>query len=40
MSDWKEQRVCVKFCFALPKPAKETHEMLKQAFQEDAMLKT
>lgn len=40
MSDLKEQRICVKFCFKLGKTAKETQEMLKEAFGDDAMGKS
>jgi hypothetical protein len=37
MADLKEQRICVKFCFALGRTASETHEMLKTAFGDNAM---
>jgi hypothetical protein len=37
MAGLKEQRICVKFCFKLGKTASETHEMLKGAFDDNAM---
>jgi hypothetical protein len=40
MVDVKEQRVCVKFCFKLGKSAAQTHQMLKQAFGNDALGQT
>ena len=40
MADNKEQRVCVKFCFLLGKPAAETVLMLQEAFKEEASSKT
>ena len=33
----KEQKTCVKFCFKLNKTAAETHQMLKEAFDEQAL---
>ena len=36
MVDVKEQRICIKFCFKLNKTAAETHQMLKEAFGEQA----
>ena len=33
----KEQRICIKFCFKLNKTAAETHQMLKEAFDEQAL---
>lgn len=36
MSDLKEQRISVTFCFKLEKRQKETHKMLKEAFGNDA----
>jgi hypothetical protein len=40
MADLKEQRICMKFCFALGRTASETHEMLKTAFGDNAMGRT
>jgi hypothetical protein len=40
MADFKEQRICVKFCFKLRKTASETHGMLKTAFGDNAMGRT
>jgi len=37
MVDVKEQRICIKFCFKLNKTAAETHQMLKEAFGEQAL---
>jgi len=37
MVDVKEQRICIKFCFKLNKTAAETHQMLKEAFDEQAL---
>ena len=37
MADVKEQRICIKFCFKLNKTAAETHQMLKEAFGEQAL---
>jgi hypothetical protein len=37
MSDFKEQRICIKFCFKLKKTAVETHRMLVEAFGDNAM---
>jgi len=33
----KDQRICIKFCFKLHKIAAETHQMLKEAFGEQAL---
>jgi hypothetical protein len=38
MADLKEQCICVKFCFRLGKTVSETHEMLKTAFGDNAMV--
>jgi hypothetical protein len=38
MVDMKEQRVCIKFCSKLGKSAAKTHQMIKQAFGDDAGL--
>ena len=35
--DFKEQRICIKFCFNLKKTAAETHRMLQEAFGDNAM---
>jgi hypothetical protein len=40
VTDHKEQRVCVKFCFLLEKTAAETAVMLQQAFKDDAFGKS
>jgi hypothetical protein len=40
MVDVKEQRVCIKFCFKLGKSAAKTHQMIKQAFGDDALGQT
>jgi hypothetical protein len=37
MVDVKGQRVCIKFCFKLGKSAAKTHQMIKQAFGNDAL---
>jgi len=38
MADFKEQRICIKFCFNLKnKTAAETHRMLQEAFGDNAM---
>jgi len=37
MTDVKEQRICIKFCFKLNKTAAEAHRMLKEAFGEQAL---
>jgi hypothetical protein len=37
MADVKEQRICIKFCFKLGKMAVETHKMLKEAFDDNAL---
>jgi len=37
MADDKEQRISVKFCFKLNKTAAETHQILKEAFGEQAL---
>jgi len=33
----KEQIICIKFCFRINKTAAETHQMLKEAFGEQAL---
>jgi len=37
MTDFKEQRTCIKFCFNLKETAAETHRMLQEAFGDNAM---
>jgi len=37
MADFREQGVCIKFCFKLGKTATECYEMLNTAFGEQAM---
>jgi hypothetical protein len=37
MADVKEQRICITFCFKLGKITTETHEMLKEAFGDNAL---
>jgi len=37
MADVNEERICIKFCFKLNKTAGETHQMLKEAFGEQAL---
>jgi hypothetical protein len=37
MTDVKEQRICIKFCFKLSNTAAETHQMLKEAFGDHAL---
>ena len=37
MTDVKEQRVCIKFCFELGKLAAETHKMLKKTSAQGQM---
>jgi len=37
MADVKEQLICIKFCFMLNKTAAETHRMLKEALDEQAL---
>jgi len=37
MTDFKEQRICIKFCFNIEKTAAETHQMLQEAFGDNAM---
>jgi len=40
MTDVKEQRICIKFCFKLDKTAAETHRMLREAFGDNALSQT
>ena len=40
MTDRKEQRVCLKFCFLLKKTAVQAHEMLTEAYTDDVMSRT
>jgi hypothetical protein len=37
MTDFKKQKICIKFCFILKKTAAETHRMLQEAFGDNAM---
>ena len=37
MCESTEQRICIKFCFKIGKTAKETYQLLQQAYGEDAM---
>ena len=37
MADFKEQRICIKFCFRISKTAEETYEMLTKVFGDNAM---
>jgi len=37
MTDFKEQRICIKFCFNLKKTAAETHRMLLEALGDNAV---
>jgi len=37
MTDFKEQSICIKFCLNLKKTAAETHRMLQESFEENAM---
>jgi len=37
VTDFKEQRTCIKFCFILKKTAAETHRILQEAFGDNAM---
>lgn len=38
--DFHQQRVCVKFSFKLRKTISDTSEMLKQAFEDEAISRT
>jgi len=40
MCESTEQRICIKFCFKLGKPATETCQLLQQAYGEYAMGRT
>jgi len=40
MCESNEQRICITFCFKIRKPARETYQLLQQAFSEDAMGRT
>ena len=40
MCESTEQRICIKFCFKIGKPAMETYQLLQQAYGEDAMGRT
>jgi hypothetical protein len=36
----KEQRICIKFCIEVGKTAAETHNMLREAYGDDALNQT
>jgi len=40
MCESTEQSICIKFCFKIGKTAKETYQLLQQAYGEDAMGRT
>jgi hypothetical protein len=40
MARQREPRVCIKFCFKLGKTAAETHQILKQAFDDNSLGQT
>jgi hypothetical protein len=40
MKSVKKQRICVKFCFKVGKRAAETHDMLHEAYSNDALSQT
>jgi len=40
MCESTEQRICIKFCFEIGKPATETYQLLQKAYGEDAMGRT
>jgi len=40
MRESTEQRICIKFCFKIGKPATETYRLLQLAYGEDAMGRT
>ena len=40
MCESTEQRISIKFCFKIGKTATETHQLLQQAYGEDAMGRT
>jgi hypothetical protein len=40
MVDVKEQRVCIKFCLKLGKSLAKTHQIITQAFGDDALGQT
>jgi len=40
MCESTEQRICIKFCFKIGKPATENYQLLQQAYGEDAMGRT
>ena len=37
MTDFKEQRICIKFCFNIKKNTAETHRVLQEAFGDNAI---
>jgi len=40
MCESNQQRICIKFCFKIGKPATETYQLLHQGYGEDAMGRT
>ena len=40
MYESTEQRICIKYCFKIGKPAIETYQLLQQAYGEGAMGRT
>ena len=40
MCESTEQRICIKFCFNIGKPAIQTYQLLQQAYGKDAMGRT
>ena len=40
MYESTEQRICIKYCFKIGKPATETYQLLQQAYDEGAMGRT
>jgi len=36
MTEMKDQRICIKFCFKLGKTPSETHRMLKEVFGDNS----
>jgi hypothetical protein len=39
MADVKEDRICIKVCFKLNKPAADSHRMPEEVFGEQALTK-
>ena len=40
MYESTEQRICIKFCFKIEKTARETYQLLQQAYGENEMGRT